>query len=429
MKNSLKTSIVADYPVELALADAEAKTPQALALAIARYSAIFRNGDLFMAHPELLMNLHRTMMHENLLEHAGIKSEAIYGPAMTHLWVCPEVIIGLSDLAAMKADEHIAIAQACRDSDPALRVAVFTNLDGSATKDLAKVLREWSAHSLVLFQKGMPDPSLLDGVRCLFAGREGFSGATSLVEFDHRIEGAVSAMGIDHPAEIEDLLLRITGIVDVETADLGQDAGVDVKGVAYALVLAHLACREGLEVGLEVPDVSLQEAYGVMQECRMMSRADLLANGAPRACEYISAGSAQLTVHRPEAVQAIAAALCGVMQREDGFAAVAAAADFLSDGQLCGLIDVKAGNSAAVAGFSLACRHDEDVMREVLSEQLYDVMPPLYIGDDRKIETDPEVVSETLSRLTEALRIVHPEARAISLMERHSELIARLSQL
>jgi len=47
---------------------------------------------------------------------------------------------------------------------------------------------------------------------------------------------------------------------------------------------------------------------------------------------------------------------------------------------------------AALAGFAIRSRHREEVKREILSDQFFDVMTLLFPGDGRDYETDSDSV-------------------------------------
>jgi hypothetical protein len=428
MENLFGSPVAKTPASTLALAETAAKTPRALAAAIARYSASIRSRSEFGAPSEAVMRMHEDSLDLELLERAGLAADIILSPRLDCLWVCPEVIESLTELFGMSPDARAAMAEACLDSAPALGRTPFTNLDGSATNDLPKILHEWSGHALKLFDKRAINPQGHARLQNLFKLPDGFAGARSLAEINLRIEEAVNVLGFDYPAEIEELLLRMTGLLDIDTFNLGQDGGAEIQGVAYALTIAHVAFHAGLKVGREVPRIPLQEAYGFLVECAMIGTADRVANGAARSCETTKPGPSPFMVHRPEAVHAVAAALCGIIEEKGGFAAVVAATDLLSDGEFHGLVDKEAGHIAAEIGFATRSHHSEDVMREILSDRLFGVLPPLFYGDDRKIETDPQVIDETCARLTRALRVVYPDARAIALEDRHAELVQRLSK-
>jgi hypothetical protein len=159
----------------------------------------------------------------------------------------------------------------------------------------------------------------------------------------------------------------------------------------------------------------------------MIGQADAVANGAARSCEEHHFVKVRFSVHRPEGILAVAAALCGVIEREGEFAAVVAASDMLTSGDLHGLVDHRQAQSEAEIAFVSSGRHSEEVMREILSDHLICVMPPLFIGDERQIDLDQNAAREVCARLTQALRMAYPAAKPITLKERYEELRRRLA--
>lgn len=413
----------------LSVLDPEAKTPQALALAIARYSAVFRNDKPSPIPVEALMRLHRASLHETLLDHADLEADAIRGDGGKLLWVCPLILEGLRAIGAMDRAALELMAALSLARDPSLRAARFTALDGTATQDLAAVLHDWSRAALALFEEQTVQIERLTPMLMLFCTPGAFPGVADLASIDDRITDVAALMGVSHPAEIEEFLLRLTGLVDLETAELGPPDGVDIQGLVYALVLALVASRQGLKVGREVPRISLQQAYGFLLGRRMLGRADCLASGGTKSCELHQPGSPMFTVDRPEAIRAVAAALCGVIEERGEFAALVATSDLLCDGALYGQVDASLGRADGELGFVTDSHHGEAVVREILSDQLFDIMPPIYAGDDEDRIVSPHVAAKRCERLTELLRVVHPGARPIQLAARHKELVGRLADL
>jgi hypothetical protein len=403
--------------------DATAKTPKAMATALLRYSAVFRNGMPMAGTPETMMRLHRECMHETFLDHADLEADMIRGKGETVLWVCPEVLRGLRDLLGMTGSERAELVLSCLSTDQSLQNATFTNLDGSIVDDLGGMVHDWASNTLELFLRNADKGSSIEMLQAVFETE----GAQSLEDIDQDFANTAAAVGIDHPAEIEEALLRMTGMVDIETVDLGQLEGVDIHGVAYALTLAHVAYTRGLKVGAELPETSLQEGYVQLLASGMIGQADAVANGAARSCEEHHFVKVRFSVHRPEGILAVAAALCGVIEREGEFAAVVAASDMLTSGDLHGLVDHRQAQSEAEIAFVSSGRHSEEVMREILSDHLICVMPPLFIGDERQIDLDQNAAREVCARLTQALRMAYPAAKPITLKERYEELRRRLA--
>ena len=407
--------------------DPMAKSPRALALALMRYSAIFRDGTPMAASPERLMQMHRQCMHQNLLYHGGLEADAFWGKGDTVLWVCPDILSGLRGLIDMDVVKRAKLARWCRKTDASLDTATLTNLDGSVAMDHSRMLREWAQCSLDLFEGHLVEQGVIALLRAPFENGAKDACPHCLEGIDQEFADAAALVGADHPAEIEGTFLRMTGIVDADTADLGQAGGVDIFGVAYALTLAFAARTRGLSVGCEVPKVDLQEGYARLKASAMKGHADAVMNGAARSCEEHRPGMIFFSVHRPEGILALAAALCGVMEMRGEFAAVVAASDILADGKLHGLVDHQRAQRVAEVEFVSAGCHSEDVLREILSDQLFDVLPALFDGDDREIDETPGAGRAACERLTMALKRAYPEARAICIQERHKELCRRLS--
>lgn len=403
--------------------DATAKTPKAMAMAFLRYSAVFRNGMPKIGTPETLMRMHRECMHETFLDHADLEADMIRGKGDAVLWVCPEVLRGLRGLLGMTASERAELVLSCLSTDQSLQNATFTNLDGAIADDLGGMVHDWASNTLDLFLRNADKESSIEMLKTVFETE----GAQSLEDVDQDFANAAAAVGIDHPAEIEEALLRMTGMVDIDTVELGQLEGIDVHGVAYALTLAHIVCARGLKSGVELPEVSLQDGYAQLLASGMIGHADAVANGAARSCEEHDFGKVRFSVHRPEGILAVAGALCGVIEREGEFAAVVAATDMLANGDLHGLVDHRQAQAEAELAFVSSGRHSEEVMREILSDHLLCVMPPLFIGDDRPVDTDQNAAREVCDRLTQALRMAYPAAQPIMLKARYEELRRRLA--
>lgn len=419
-----QTNITAKLQIDVS--DAAAKTPEAIGLAIARYSAKFYSGRPSPFPPQLLMPRHLDLLHTQILENADIGSDVIptdlHIPGLDHVWISPDACASLEVISKMTDAEYRALAEFCLNMQPSLASVTFCDLYGEPTKDLSQVLKTWSRAGMKALgeEDVRPDDmiSLLESV----ISDDFFAGASDITEIDNRISDASEMLGVHNPAALGTLLLRTTGLVDAETEALGADGScAHIAGIPYALTLAHIAQR----IGVPYAQTSLQDAYAELHRGELNGRASALACGGTRSCEFVIPGAPDFVVHHPDTIHLAADALLGALTQEGDFAAVLAAADLLRDRDFSNEIDAGKAKMTAEIAFAKTNRYSETVMREVLCGALYDVIPSVF--EEEKNPTEDPIEAQLIAmRLTRVLRLAYPSAEPISPVKRHQELVRRL---
>lgn len=406
------------------IVDSMAKTPKALALGLARYSAAFYDGSAIMP-PQRLIGMHLETLHTSLFDYADLEADIIptdfFVPGLEMAWMSPEACVSLHALAALDDADYLDLAEHCKASDPALRSAEFCDLRGERTSELPQVLKTWSrAASQTLLAQWNGQEKITVFLDTIFSD-DFLAGATTIDEIDNRIFDVAEMIGIHNPAALGTLMMRATELVDADTYTLGvKDPQEIIAGVPYALTLAWLAQR----AGISHEEISLQNAYSGLAESNLRGHAEAIASGAALDGDLLDPEDPEFTVYHQDAIHRAGGALLGILTKDGGFAAVVAACDLLRDTDFTNKIEICDARRIAEIAFVSSTGHSEGTVREALCAHLTEVLPSIVPGEENP-SADPVQASLIARRLTQALRRAFPDAAPISAAQRHEELVQR----
>lgn len=394
--------------------DAALKTPQRLALTIARISvaaAANCNSDL---SPAQMAQIQAGACYHDILHQAHLTNELIPSDAdgdIQIIWGCPEIKAALQTIAEASPSDLSALAAACLENDPSLDHASFLSLDGRITKDLTGVLARWAAEASQQLGEDIPAQSLHLSLADTVLADSFASGAETLAELHARIANAASDIGEIFPERLGTFLLRAGQMLDEDTWKLGVPEDCHrIAGVPYALFLAYLADS----AGIRPPEPGQTPIGHTIRLTALNGVADAYASGAPKLGEC-SGGGEPLFGMLPDAVTlAIAGHLARICATEGRFATLVAAVECSRSLMLDEPAGMDEAFTSAITEFCSTTRHAEPVVREVLCSLLWRVIPEeIFLNPDPKAFQATGDSNALEAQLTQALHTRFPKADPI----------------